>query len=573
MKPDTKVEQDRQAIHAAQQLGWGATLAEYVRLSGPGWLQSAITLGGGSLAGSLYLGVIAGYELLWLQPLMMVLGVVMLSAIGYVALSTGRRPFEAINQDVNPVLGWAWAIATLMANLVWAMPQFSLGTAAIQQNLLGGASDAASKYAAVGALFVIAAVIVWFYDSGGVGVKVFDFLLKAMVAVIVLSFFGVVVAMSLSKQGLPWGQILAGFVPNFRLLLEPASQFREILAETVAEDYWRDKILASQRDRMVTAAATAVGINMTFLMPYSMLKRGWDRDFRGLATFDLATGLFVPFVLATSCVVIAAASQFHTRYDAVLVGEQAGEVTAPQGVRDAYAKNLDGVVKHLAGQTEHEDKSADQIKADVVSLADRKVAAMLVPRDANALANSLKDLTGETVAQYVFGVGVLGMAISTIIILMLINGFTVCEMLGQPSKGPLYYAGCIMPGITGALGFLFLWGDGNARFWLAVPTSVFGMVLLPIAYITFFLMMNSERLMGPHRLQGGKGLAANAVMLVALVAATIGASWSIWGRTQLVPGTSVQVRWVGIALVAVFVLAAIIVPLVRKPGPPAKPPA
>ena len=89
---------------------------------------SAITLGGGSLAGSLYLGIIGGYELMWLQPLMMIFGIVMLSAISYVALSTGEKPFQALNSHVNPVLGWGWIIATLMANMVWALPQYSLAT-------------------------------------------------------------------------------------------------------------------------------------------------------------------------------------------------------------------------------------------------------------------------------------------------------------------------------------------------------------------------------------------------------------------------------------------------------------
>ena len=42
-------------------------------------------------------------------------------AIGYVTLSTGERPFKAINTHVNPVLGWGWAIATLMANCVWSL--------------------------------------------------------------------------------------------------------------------------------------------------------------------------------------------------------------------------------------------------------------------------------------------------------------------------------------------------------------------------------------------------------------------------------------------------------------------
>ena len=50
----SQVEQDRQAILEAKQKGGLATLLAYARLSGPGWLQGAITLGGGSLAGSAF---------------------------------------------------------------------------------------------------------------------------------------------------------------------------------------------------------------------------------------------------------------------------------------------------------------------------------------------------------------------------------------------------------------------------------------------------------------------------------------------------------------------------------------
>ena len=131
-------EKERQIILQAKAKGRLATLGAYLRLSGPGWLQSAITLGGGSLGSSLYLGVLAGFALLWLQPMAMILGIIMLSAIGYVTLSTGERPFDAINRHVNPVLGWGWILATLMANCVWALPQFSIATAAIKQNLLTG---------------------------------------------------------------------------------------------------------------------------------------------------------------------------------------------------------------------------------------------------------------------------------------------------------------------------------------------------------------------------------------------------------------------------------------------------
>ncbi|MDP6893709.1 MAG: hypothetical protein QF731_11100, partial [Verrucomicrobiota bacterium] len=121
------------------------------------------------------------------------------------------------------------------------------------------------------------------------------------------------------------------------------------------------------------------------------------------------------------------------------------------------------------------------------------------------------------------------------------------EMLGAEIGGMKHKIGSILPGITGALGFLFLWSNADAKFWLAVPTSVFGMVLLPIAYITFFLMINSKSLMGEAIPKGNKRILLNIAMLVALVAATIGAGWSVWAKAS----------WWGVAAIALFIYAAI----------------
>ena len=507
---------------------WGT----FAKLSGPGWLQGAITLGGGSLAGSLYLGVIGGYELLWLQPLMMIFGVLMLSVIGYVTLSTGEKPFVAINKHINPVLGWGWLVAAMLANLVWAMPQFSLGTAALQQNF-GILNGNGGEYWCALFLFCVGSVVVWSYDSGSKGVKIFETILKLMVAIVVLSFFGVVVAMA---GDLDWGAIFSGFIPNFSLLSEPASKFTSIISESSNQEYWREVILDSQRDRMVTAAATAVGINMTFLLPYSMLRKGWGKEHRGLATFDLSIGLFLPFFLATTCVVIASASQFHGKYDEGLL-DSSKATALTKKLEGAYNKNI----------TAFKAKNGEGAEPNKV---DREIAAMLVSRDSFQLAGSLKNLTGSKVlTQTIFGIGVLGMAISTIIILMLINGFVTTEMLGAEIGGMKHKIGSILPGITGALGFLFLWSNADAKFWLAVPTSVFGMVLLPIAYITFFLMINSKSLMGDAIPTGNKRIVLNISMLVALIAATIGAGWSIWSKVQ----------WIGIVAVGIFIALAVFV--------------
>src|SRR5690606_8294459 len=47
--PGDRAAADAELLERARALGAGATLRAYLRLSGPGWLQSAITLGGGSL--------------------------------------------------------------------------------------------------------------------------------------------------------------------------------------------------------------------------------------------------------------------------------------------------------------------------------------------------------------------------------------------------------------------------------------------------------------------------------------------------------------------------------------------
>lgn len=506
---------------------WGA----YTKKTGPGWLQGAITLGGGSLAGALYLGVFTGYSMLWLQPLAMILGVIMLSAISYVTLSTGLRPFGAIKTHVSPVLAWAWIIATLMANIVWCMPQFALATAAIQQNLLAGKNTGlASTGVICFMLLIVGLVINYFYESGNKGIKLFEVVLKLMVGIVVVSFFGVVAALAFGGN-LDLKAIFAGFIPNFKLLSAPAPTFQNAIAATGEfATYWQSEISKSQRDIMMTAFGTAVGINMTFLLPYSMLRKRWGKPHRGLAIFDLSIGLIVPFVIATACVVIAAGSQFHTRYDDVL--DEAGKVK-PSMAR-AYAEQANKRVAFADPITFAALDDAGKAAArDALPIADREISAMLATRDTMNLASALEPLTGNTVAQIVFGVGVLGMAVSTIIILMLINGFTLCEMFNRPGDKVVHLIGTIIAGLGGFLGPLYFWANASSKAALAVPTSVIGGAMIPIAYFTFFLLMNSSSLLGSDRPRGLQAVKWNSLMLISTLIATGGSIWVLLGKGDL----------------------------------------
>ncbi len=601
----------------------GQRLGGYIKLSGPGWLQSAITLGGGSLASSLYLGVIAGYSLMWLQPLAMILGIIMLSAIGYVTLSTGEKPFKSINEHINPVMGWGWALAVCAANIVWCLPQYSLATGVVTQNLANpafgdivvgedgkplqengkdksgfilawGQEKAAgvqkpdvsgdNKFTAcvkrasyktrlfifnnihkliiVTVLLVIATIITWSYDHGGWGIKLYETILKLMVAAIVLCFIGVVIVISRESE-LDWSAILAGLRPDLNSFSQPAKTFEPLLSAISsgsARKFWSDSIVSQQRDVMIAAAATAVGINMTFLFPYSLLRKKWNKNYRGLVVFDLSTGMFIPYIIATGCVVIASGHQFHTKVDDFRYAVTDEDVI-PAGEKDkgAYEKLLadrDKSLKDKALAAARKKAEADgsdkigQLTVPAATLAEKKLAAALVKRDAFHLAKSLAPLTGETVANYVFGAGVLAMTLSTISLLMLISGFVFAEILGCEPGGVMHRTGTLVAGVLGASG-PFIWGE--AAFYLAVPTSVFGLALLPFAYLTFVFMMNQRSLLGENMFRGGKRLLINLLLCIAAFAATASASFVVWNKAG----------WKGAAAVIGFVVLAAMVQINR----------
>jgi hypothetical protein len=520
------IENEKQSLSQAEASGLLSRLGAYTKLSGPGWLQSAITLGGGSLASSLFLGVLAGYSLLWLQPMAIVLGIIMLSAISHVTLSTGQSPFSSINNEINPVLGWGWAIATIMANIVWCLPQFSLGTAAVTQNLFPALNNTGGKVLICASILGTAFLVVRAYDKGSSGVKLFDWILKIMVGIVVISFFGVVVKLSLNGDA-DWGKIVGGFVPNFSLLTQPADVYIPFLEQTGEfRNFWETKIIGLQQDVMISAAATAVGINMTFFMPFVLLRRKWGREHRGLAKFDLWTALLIPYVIATSCVVIAAGTRFNGKPDSAYNNDGTLHANLEKGYLDLATARA-----HLEWEKE-KFQSLAPIQQDAVieslPLADQQLAAMLVKRDAFNLADSLESLfESKAFSHYIFGIGVLGMALSTIIILMTINGHAICEILGKPHSGSTFLGGALLAGL-GVLG-PFFWQD--AAFWLAVPTSILGFTLIPVAYLSFFLLMNNARVLGRERPQGATRIIWNGFMLLSLFVMGTAAMYVAWNKS------------------------------------------
>lgn len=509
---------------------------QYAKQSGPGWLQAAVTLGGGSLVGALYLGVIGGYNFMWLQPLAMLCGVVMLGAISYVTLSTGERPFRTVQKKVSPALAWAWLIATVIADTVFCAAQFALGKGAIQQNLGGGGIN---DYLITGLFFIGSMFLIWTSQSEGKASKVIENFLKLLVAIVVLAFMGVVVKLGIDGA-INWGSIFAGLIPDFGALFHPTENFQSAIDATANPDFWTNYVKSTQQDVIITAFGTAVGINMTFLLPYTLLKRGWGKKERELSRFDLGFGLFVPFILATSFLVIASASQFHAKTQDVILAD--GSVAA--NAEASYA----GILKKRLGDEVATNATAPEViklANEKLPEADRTLAAMLVKRDAGALASSLEPFLGKA-AQPIFGIGVLAMAISTMLVHMMMNGYAVSEAFNKVGNKRVFIAGAVMPALAGLFS-PFLWA-GKSQASLAVPASVTATCLLPIAYLTFLLLMNSKSALGTELPK--KRTLVNILMIIATSLATLGSIWVL--NSKGTPGM------IGIAALAILAIVGII---------------
>lgn len=251
----------------------------YMKFIGPGYLQSAMTLGSGTAASSLYAGAVFGYDLLWVAPLGMLLGILVMGVVSHQTLSTGQRILPAMSQHAAKWLASGFAIAAVVASIVWHFPQYNLAASSLVNaaetvGVAGVPPMAASVFVLVWAI-----VLSTMYGKSPRLVRVYESFLKYTVWGIVLLLLWVVI-----NTETDWGAVAAGFVPSL-----PES---------------RNGI--SSMEIAVAGIAAAVGVNMLLLYPYSLLARGWSREHRGLARFDLVVGMLVPYALASCLMVIAA---------------------------------------------------------------------------------------------------------------------------------------------------------------------------------------------------------------------------------------------------------------------------
>jgi Mn2+/Fe2+ NRAMP family transporter len=417
-----------------------------------------MTLGGGSAITSLTIGAVYGYEFLWIQPVSMLIGCIMLFALSYQTLSTGERPFDAFKNHISPFLAWLWAIAALGSSIIWGFSHYPLSAGMLEEAIdvvtgfdLKGAENSAARegylFALAVAVWSLCAITAWRYAEGGRAIRAFETGIKALTGLVILSFAWVVVSSSANGQ-IDWNEAIAGFVPS-----------------SLPND-------ASGVTTLMAALGTAVGINMTFVYGYTLLRRHWGPAERRLARVDIIIGLVLPYMIVTSLISIAAAGALH-------------------------------------GDTFSTDSRLDPATA----------GAMFA-------AAGLGDFAGRLV----FPLGVLGMAAGSLVMHMLTCGAAAQAMFNLKENSFAYRLSCLLP--TPAVTGVFLWTLMGP--YVILPTSAFCGLLLPIAYIGWLLLNNNRSYLGEHTPRGGRALVFNVAMFVCILTVTASAAYSILVMLKLI---------------------------------------
>jgi len=428
-------------------------IAGYARLSGPGYLQSAMTLGGGSVASCVVLGSLASYKFLWVQPLAILLGYFVLASIAKQTCNTEARPYKVFWERLHPSLAIIWGGSAFLATIMWHIPQYSLTANGVVE-LASGAGlnlDSTPGRVGIGAVVLLAAcAVVYLYNSGAKGLRFYENAIKFLVWSIVVAFGYVAV-----RTGIQWDRLLTG--------ITGIAFIQDLRAGTFDE-----RAIAP----IVGGLAAAVGINMIFLYPYSLLNRKWGKEHKELAYFDLMSGMVIPFLIATTFMVIAV--------------------------------------------------------ANTIGPADDTQAASAV-RDLREIVPVLAQTFGETQALLLIGFGLTAIGFSTIVTHMLATGFIGCEMFGYDPESRAKWAFSLVPAI-GVIGVLikFPW-------FLAITASTLAAPLMPVTVICFLILLNRKTYMGDQTPAGGYRLLWNGMLIASIVIMSVAASFGLkanWKRFQ-----------------------------------------
>jgi hypothetical protein len=497
----------------------------FSKISGPGiWLTLA-ALSAGSLIGSLGLGQWLGTEALWVQASAMLLGIFSLWAVSQISLNTQQSLFSLMKNEWNPSLAWWFAGSALVTNFAWCMPQFRFGAEITGSILFPPLDNKGGKIGVAFVLLCLSIFLSFWYERSGLHSKLFQWILR-LILFSLIACLGVSVCMLIPGSGLSFSSIFCGFLPDLNNLSNTSPRFEALLSQTGEfRSFWEENLVSRQKELILITFSSTLGVNLLFSLPLLLLGRGWRRDHNQFAKFNLFLGLFIPFVLCSSCLTILSAvahqKMIHSLNEEVSVNTKYSE---SETIRNLLKERIIFEIGEEQFQSLPPFQQDEKIES--LSKPNYILAHLVSQSDTKKWIHYLSD-SGKEPVKYLLGIVVLLISFSTIVILMVLNGHLICEILGKPHKGAPFQTGSLLLAVS-TIG-PFVWSDQDA--WVADPSYFLSLAIIPYILLSFLLMLNSKELLGRQYPQGVKGFSLNLGVCLSFLLLGSCSFYLVWNHT------------------------------------------
>lgn len=256
----------------------------YVKLSGPGFMNAAFTLGAGSFASSVTLGAAYGYDMLWIPLYSFAFGIFMLALAARFVTASETPVIEAQDKYHGKFFGSfaTGLVACFIASIVYSFGQYALGADAVT-SLFAVAGIEIPK--SVSWIFLVAVSVPLSLMYGGgenpKGVKFVENAMKVMIGIMLVVFGAVLCVTGINVPAV------------FKGLLVPK------LPSGI------DGIIM-----LIGSLTATIGVMDWMLFNNGMLSRGYSEEHETLGRFDAFFGGLLPVTLILSFVSIAFAEAF-----------------------------------------------------------------------------------------------------------------------------------------------------------------------------------------------------------------------------------------------------------------------
>lgn len=256
----------------------------YLKLSGPGFMGAAFTLGAGSFASSVSLGAAYGYSMLWIPLYSFAFGLFMLALATRFVTASEMPIIQAQNKYHGKFIGsFATGLAACsIASVVFSFGQYALGADAVT-SIFALAGFNVPKEISWIAIFATSVPLALLYGRGN-NPKLVKFVEDAMkfLIFIMLVVFGAI----LFTTGINFPEMIKGLlIPTLPTGIDGIVMFIASLTATIGVMDW-------------------------VLFNNSMYARGYSEEHETLGRFDSVMGGLLPTVLVLTFVSVAFAEVF-----------------------------------------------------------------------------------------------------------------------------------------------------------------------------------------------------------------------------------------------------------------------